>query len=96
MQIKLRKMNGIAEFSDLALGIMTVAIVIAVTLLVLSGFQNSPIIDADANASITALKTEVSNLVSFVGIVVLVVVAAILFSNLQVVRRFAGGFGGRR
>jgi len=73
-------MNGIQQLGDAAIAIMLVAIVIALTLTILSEFTNV-LDDATANATVQQLNSDVASLADWVTILILVIVAVILFAN---------------
>lgn len=89
---KLPGNKGIFGLDNFAMGIVTLVVTVAVGLMILSGMQDTEIVENGTNAS-DAIGTGIENLGSimpWVGIIVIVVVAAIILNLL----RSRGGLGG--
>lgn len=83
--------KGVMELGDLALGLLFVAIVIGTTLVVLSEYSDKLTAGSAAQNAVKDLITEVTGLVGWVGVIILVAVAAIIFAYVRFFRRGAGG-----
>ncbi len=88
--MQLRFTKGVMELGDLALGLLFVAIVIGTTLVVLEGFSDQLTAGGAAQNAVNDLADEVSGLVGWVGVIILVAVAAIIFAYVRFFRKGAG------
>ena len=89
--MKISFTKGVMELGDLALGLLFVAIVIGTALVVLNEYADKLPAGSEAQNAVKDLIAEVIGLVGWVGVIILVAVAAIIFSYVRFFRRGASG-----
>ena len=84
--MRIGKIFGMQELGDLALGILLVAMTIGITLVALDKFASSLTAGSLARNKTNDLITEVGNLPGWVGIIIIVAVAGVIFYYLRALR----------
>jgi type II secretory pathway component PulF len=90
--LKNKRGMGIGDIYPVVLTIALVAILIAIVLYVLGAFGNQMVNGSLAQNATVAVQTQVSNFVPWIGIILLIVAAAIV---LGILIRSLGGGGSR-
>jgi flagellar biosynthesis protein FlhB len=94
--MRIGKIFGMQELGDLAMGILMVAMTVAIALVSLDKFKTTLEAGLAVNATSVAVNktadliTEVGNLTSWVGIIIIVAVASIIFYYLKALRTTSG------
>lgn len=94
MKVKGAHSKGIAEFSAFATQLLIVGVVLALTLTVLDKFGDQ-ITDPNATAALGQVVAGISTLAGFIGVIVVVIVAAVILNYVGLFQGFGGGAGGR-
>ena len=84
--MRIASIFGIQELGDLAMGILIVAITIGIALIALDKFSTSLTAGSLARNKTGDLITEVGNLTTWVGIIIIVAVASLMFFYLRGLR----------
>lgn len=92
MQTELKAGYGMMELSVLAKALFAVGLILAITLVALSKFQATLTADTLEYNAIGKVITEVYNLTTWIGVIVIIIVGALLYGYSK---SFTGG-GGKR
>jgi flagellar biosynthesis protein FlhB len=85
--MRIGKIFGLQELGDLAMGVLMVAMTVAIALVALDKFKTSLTSGSLAANKTGDLITEVGNLTGWVGIIIIVAVASIIFFYLRALRQ---------